>query len=666
VARDPYQYFRIEARELLEQLSKGALDLEKAPSAGDASAALLRLAHTLKGAARVVKQGQIAEQAHAIEDLLEPLRDSVEPAARDRVDAVLKRLDTIGERLAALSPPSSAAATVSSPSPDDASRTVRADVAEVDALLGGVAEARAQLTGLKQSMGKLDDIRRLLNTLVEPGAVRTPLATELRATLSGFEQSVASCLDRMDRDLQLTRHTAERLRLTRSGVLFDVLERTARDTAQALGKQILFEGRGGEVRLDAHVLGMVQGALVQLVRNAAAHGIEPEARRSVAGKPPAGRIVLEVARRGRRIAFSCSDDGAGVDVEAVRLTALRKGLAGPAVGGLGAEDILRLLLGGGISTSGTVTEVSGRGIGLDIVREAGERLGGEVVVRTQAGVGTTVELLIPISVASLEVLLIGTPDGVMSIPLDAVRRVQHLKADDIASTALDQTAACDGETLPFAPLSALIGARSLPRRGGAWTAVMVAGANGGAAIGVDRLLGSASVVLRPLPRLAPPVPIVAGTSSDADGAPQLVLDPDGLVAAARHLAASQDEAEETPRSLLVIDDSLTTRMLEKSILESAGYRVNTARSAEEGLDEAKRERYALFLVDVEMPGMDGFTFIEHIRRDPELRDIPALLVTSRGSPDSRRRGRDVGAQGYIVKSEFDQGAFLQAVGQLVN
>jgi two-component system chemotaxis sensor kinase CheA len=470
----------------------------------------------------------------------------------------------------------------------------------------------------------------------------------------------------MDRDLQLTRHTAERLRLTRSGVLFDLLERTARDAAQALEKQILFEGRGGEVRLDAHVLDVVQSALVQLVRNAVAHGIEPEARRSAVGKPPAGRIVLKVARRGRRIAFSCSDDGAGVDVEAVRLTALRKGLANPAIGGLGAEDILRLLLGGGISTAGTVTEVSGRGIGLDIVREAGERLGGEVAVRTQAGVGTTVELLIPISVASLEVLLIGTPDGVMSVPLDAVRRIQHLRADDIARTAQGQTAACDGETLPFAPLSTLIGARSAPRRGGAWTAVVVVGAHGEVALGVDRLLGSTSVVLRPLPQLAPPVPIVAGTSSDADGAPQLVLDPDGLVAAVQKLTALPEGTEEAPRSLLVIDDSLTTRMLEKSILESAGYRVNTATSAEEGLVEARREPYALFLVDVEMPGMDGFTFIEQVRRDPELRDVPALLVTSRGSPASRQRGRDVGAQGYIIKSEFDQRAFLQAVGQLVN
>jgi two-component system, chemotaxis family, sensor kinase CheA len=197
-----------------------------------------------------------------------------------------------------------------------------------------------------------------------------------------------------------------------------------------------------------------------------------------------------------------------------------------------------------------------------------------------------------------------------------------------------------------------------------WTAVIVAGAGGMVAIGVDRLLDTARIVVRPLPEQAPASAIVAGVFLDAEGNPQLVLDPDGLVAEARR--GDTTELEPTPpgRPVLVIDDSLTTRMLEQSILESAGYDVDVAQSGEEAIEILRRKRYALFLVDVEMPGMDGFTFIERIRSDSALHEIPAILVTSRASPEDRQRGQDVGAQGYIIKSEFDQAKLLTMISSL--
>jgi two-component system chemotaxis sensor kinase CheA len=186
-----------------------------------------------------------------------------------------------------------------------------------------------------------------------------------------------------------------------------------------------------------------------------------------------------------------------------------------------------------------------------------------------------------------------------------------------------------------------------------------------AAVGVDRLLGSAKVVMRPLPELALASAIVAGASLDAEGNPQLVLDPAGLVANARQgdLAAPEPTASRLP--VLIIDDSLTTRMLEQSILESAGYEVELATSGEEALEFARRKSYALFLVDVEMPGIDGFTFVERIRLDPVLHEIPAILVTSRNAPEDLQRGRDAGAQGYIVKSQFDQAELLTMIRRLV-
>jgi len=223
----------------------------------------------------------------------------------------------------------------------------------------------------------------------------------------------------------------------------------------------------------------------------------------------------------------------------------------------------------------------------------------------------------------------------------------------------------DGQVIPYVTLSRLLHGAAPSQSGRFESAVIVEGADGLAAIGVDRLFGTANVVLRPLPELAPATGVVAGVSLDVEGSPQIVLDPDGLVSEAQR-AGTLPHTPRPPRiPVLVIDDSLTTRMLETSILESAGYMVHAAASAEDGLEQARRQRYALYLVDVEMPGMDGFTFIEQARADPALREVPAILVTSRSSAEDRRRGEQVGARGYIVKSEFAQAEFLRQVRQLV-
>src|SRR5580692_8972316 len=198
-----------------------------------------------------------------------------------------------------------------------------------------------------------------------------------------------------------------------------------------------------------------------------------------------------------------------------------------------------------------------------------------------------------------------------------------------------------------------------------WSAVVIEGANALAAVGVERLCGTQNLVLRPLPELTPCDPIVAGASFDAEGYPQLVLDPHGVVEHV-HRAGPALSAASAPRApILVIDDSLTTRMLEQSILESAGYEVDVATSGEEALERVRKRRYALFLVDVEMPGMDGFSFIERTRSEPILRDIPAVLVTSRNAPEDRRRGEQAGASAYIVKGEFDQNYLLRMTKELV-
>ena len=292
------------------------------------------------------------------------------------------------------------------------------------------------------------------------------------------------------------------------------------------------------------------------------------------------------------------------------------------------------------------------------------RLGGQVTVKTDAGRGTTFEVEVPLSIAAVDALVVECAGTVATIPLDAVRHTQRVVQRDISRSAQGETIVFEEKAIPLAPLSRTLRSGAAARGTRESAAVVVAGSAGLAAIAVDRLLGFSNIVVRALPEFAPADAIVAGASLDAEGNPQIVLDPDGLVAEALGDATFADEDALTSTPILVIDDSLTTRMLEQSILESAGYQVDLANSGEEALEMARKKEYALFLVDVEMPGIDGFTFIERIRADAGLRDIPAILVTSLASPDNIRRGEEVGAQGYMIKSEFDQAQLLARIRQL--
>ena len=690
MAADPYRYFRLEARELLDQFGKEILELERSVQPAEQVRRLLRLAHTLKGAARVVKQREIAEHAHAIEEELASLRDTAGEVPRKPVDTVLKYLDEIQDRVLALTPAERVSTTASAAASDDGFRddglrAVRADLGEMDAVLDGASETLAVLGGLRRTARRLEQARHLTDLLADQFAPRRAagdarhsaaaaeraysMAEELRKDFGGLERAVGASIDQMDRELRQLRDTAEQLRLVSASTLFTSLERTARDAAQAMGKRVNFEGTGGDIRLDAHVLSVLQGALVQLVRNAVAHGIEVETQRRTAGKTAAGQVTIAVSRRGRRIAFACRDDGRGLDLEAVRGAAARRGapdLESEHVNAqaLNAEDLVRLLLRGGISTSAAVTELSGRGIGLDVVREALARLGGEVAVSTETGQGTTFELVVPLSLASLEVLVVQAGSTV-SIPLEAVRGSMRLASNEISGTSSGATVLHQQKAIPFILMQQAL--RGSPLAGGrACSAVVVAGAGGLAAVGVDRLHGTARIVMRPLPELASAASVVAGASLNAEGDPQLVLDPDALVAEALRSDTAGLEPAASPRPVLVVDDSLTSRMLEQGILESAGYEVDTAISGEQALESARRKRYALFLVDVEMPGIDGFTFVERTRADPSLRDIPSILITSRAAPEDLRRGHEVGARGYIVKSAFDQAELLSMIRPLMS
>ncbi|MEV4350882.1 response regulator [Actinoplanes sp. NPDC049596] len=701
--RDPLRYFRIEAAELVDQISAGVLDLDQQPGT-EVVARLLRYAHTLKGAARVVKQPAIAEQAHAFEEVLVPHRDDGGALPADQMRELLRLNDAIASQVAALSqdqdqkpeieeavrvaepepaapraapaaPPPQSPSTPTAAGPDSAGAPERAATADLDELLDAIGEANSRIAPLRDGSRILAGIHRRVETLGD--RLRTGRASgsdtvtrshvqRLAGDLGALGRRLIDAVDQVERELDEVRGRAEGLRLVPAGTIFTALRRAVRDAADAEGKRVRFQADGADVRMGPQLLNQVNGAFLHVVRNAVVHGIEPEDQRRALGKPAEGSVTVHVERRGRWAEFRCTDDGRGFDLDALRRTALERGLLSP-----GADPdprtLMDLVLHGGISTSPAVTDVAGRGIGMDVARDVADQLGGSVTIDNRPGLGATVQLVVPLTLLSMNGLLVEAGEHTVTMPLDAVRRCVRLSAEEITAAMDTGRLAHEGRVVPFLPLCRAL--RQDAELTGTGVAIVLSADGDTAAIGVDRLAGTTTLVARPLPDLAPAAPVIGSVSIDLDGNPRLVLDPHGLVAQARQIgpATGGGPGDTNGRKLpiLVVDDSLTTRMLERSILESAGYEVDLAASGEEGLERARSREYGLILSDIDMPGIDGFTFVAETRADATLAHVPAILVSSRASAEDRRRGAEAGASAYVVKGEFNQEELLSHIRRLI-
>ena len=692
MSRDPYKYYRIEARELIDGLSSGVLGMTRDASDAEQVSRLLRQAHTLKGAARVVRQTSTADRAHRFEELLEPFRLPGNPVARDVVPELLQLLDAMRAELDVLSQPVAAAVAPvvmdgpqappfavaalpvalplvpnAEPVSDARFGSVRVDIREMDRLLEDVGVVSVQVERLRRELGELQSAQKLARSIGGAGGTRAQAAASLAAQLTAVSRHLSAGIDHSARGLREAQEQINALRLLPASAVFGSLERAAYDAASVLGKDVRFVATGGEQKLEAHILAPLGDALLHVVRNAVDHGIESTAERVAAGKPAQGRIEIGIERRGGMIAIVARDDGRGIDLPSVRDKALANGrIMREQAAALDLDGAIALLVRGGISTKSQVSEISGRGIGLDAARDIALRLKGSLRVRSEPGVGTTVELHVAASLTRLPALIVAVGAQLYSIPLTSVEKALRIERAAITRGSDGEMAMDGSEALPFARLSDLVGTghEREPER---VTALLVQAPSGRALVAVDRLVGQSEILLRALPQSLGVVDLFMGTSLDADGDPQPMLDADGVVRAVRARRGNQPRVATRARpKILVIDDSLTTRMLEQSILESAGFEVALATSGEEGLSMARRQRYDLFITDVEMPGMNGFEFIAATRADPKLRDTPGIVVSSLHSATDKARGAEVGARAYIVKGEFEQGRFLDTVRSLVD
>jgi two-component system, chemotaxis family, sensor kinase CheA len=620
---------RQESGDCLQRMETNLIALESGSGSGAEIDAILRDAHSIKGSSAMVGWQEVTKLASAIEDRMEQAREHgafpselADPLLR-AIDALARALD--GEAAVAKPTPGRPAEAHPTGTLVGVAPTIRVPASKVDTMLDVVGETVLYHRGLEHELGAtLHDGRRSSDVL----------GTGERL-LDGLQDAVVQM-----RTLPLS-------------TIIAPFPRAIRDLAAQEGKEAELIVTGAETQLDRVILDGISETIVHVLRNAVAHGIESPQQRQVAGKPRTGRIELHAEPRGSMVAITISDDGAGVSPELLA----RAQQTGSLV------DILAKT---GFSTAEAVSDTAGRGVGLDAVKLHLDSLSGALEMRSEPGSGTQVTLLLPVTLALMQVLLFEWDSQVFALPMSSVGRVSAVTQ----TTSLGGLTSIeiDGEAVPLASLGNLIGASSQPFSDRPPAVVLESPARR-IAIACDGLRGEEQVVIKALGPLLAAVPGYLGAAILGDRRIALVLDPTHLMKVRMKPSAprrSSRESEASPKRVLVVDDQFAARELQRSILETAGYEVRVARDGRDALRQIEQAaELDLVLTDIQMPEMDGFELLEAIRADDAHSSLPVVVVTTLADEESRKRGVSAGADAYVVKQDFDQAALLHTIERLV-
>ncbi|MBT4819497.1 MAG: response regulator [Lentisphaerae bacterium] len=454
------------------------------------------------------------------------------------------------------------------------------------------------------------------------------------------------------------------------------LPRQARSIANDLGKQVRCEVVGDHLDIDKRILEEFHEVLIHLLRNAVDHGIEMPEQRTVAGKPVQGEVTLSITQQsGNSVEISVEDDGAGIDTGKLRGVALKSGVVSE--GDLSEDtdqELLPLIFESGVSTSPILSKLSGRGLGMAIVRERVEGLGGSISVATAAGQGTRFSVVLPTMLSTYRGVHMKAAGQSFVVSTSGLDRVMRVRRDGIRTVANRETVQTEGGPLAFAPLADLLGLRCKRTTTSEWLSiVVVAGAGQRLALGVDEIVGEEEILAKSLGSQLRRVRNINAATVLASGKIVLVLNVSDLIRSAGGLGRAVPQSdgpaggssEREPSRILLVEDSITARVLLQSILEPAGYTVTTAVDGVEAFASLRSEVFDLVVSDVEMPRMNGFELTHRIRGEERLNDLPVVLVTARETREDRERGIDAGANAYLGKSNFDQTDLLQAIERLI-
>jgi two-component system chemotaxis sensor kinase CheA len=592
-----------------------------------------------------------------------------------------------------------------------ATETVRVAAQKLDAMLLQAAElipagmAASQHAGRLRELGERFSEWRRAWTRIRP-AIRGMSATLDAAKESREEQHLSRLIEFVDWnqqfvenvDRQLTEivRTADRDQRSLATMVDGLLEeaskvamqpfstvlnlfpRFVRDLSRDENKDVDLVIQGAELEIDRRILEELKDPLIHLIRNSLDHGIESPADRVKKGKPPRGAITIFVsARDGSSVELLVSDDGAGIDLERLKSAAVKEGLlSAERAQGIADQDALQLIFQSGATTSPIITDLSGRGLGLAITREKVTALSGAIFVESHSGQGTVFRIVLPMTLARFRGVLVQARESLFMLPTAGIDRVVPLRAGSMATVENRETITVSEKAVSLVHLAdvlalpAAVGLQSVSPHS---SAVVITSDGERIAFAVDAVLGEQEILVKPLGPQLTCLPHFAGATVLASGTVVPILYLPELAKRARQAAAlpatnaiSQGHSEiEEAGAVLVAEDSITSRTLLKNILETAGYRVETAIDGIDAFTKLRSSSFDLVVSDVDMPRMNGFGLTAKIRNDKQLAELPVILVTSLDSPKDREHGIDVGANAYIIKSSFDQTNLLEVVRRLI-
>ena len=728
--------FRLEAESQVQVLTSGLLALERDHAAADQLEACMRAAHSLKGAARIVDLPVAVRVAHAMEDCFVAAQEGRVVLGREGIDALLRATDLIS-RIAGVSSdglapdlgenatendveaciarltrvlegggqadtqPSLESRTQATPAPavaapDNPERVLRVTADHLNRLLGLTAESLVGARWIKSFSESLRRLKRMQNECADLlDGLHQAIPPEARdedsdAAFSRVRRAAVDChhflserlvdLETFDsRTLNLSHRmhdeaVACRMRPFADGV--QPFPRLVRDLAHSLGKQARLEIVGESTQVDRDILTTLEAPLGHLLRNAVDHGIESPEERRAGGKPVEGTIRLEARHSSGRLQVIVEDDGGGVDLKKMRATVIERNLiTREAAERLSETELLEFLFLPGFSTKGTVTDISGRGVGLDVVRDMVKRLRGTVRVTSQVGQGTRFILQLPVTLSVVRTLLADVGGEPYAFPLGSILRTLRIPKEDIHLLEGRQHFDFDGQRIGLLPAHQVLGiGDSAPM--GETLAVIVLGDHGGTyGVVVDRFLGERELVVQPLDSQLGKVRDIAAGALMEDGSPVLIVDPEDLLRSMDRLvsAGRPDRVgsstpagqEQTRKRVLVVDDSLTVRELERKLLGNHGYEVEVAVDGMDGWNALRAGHFDLVVTDIDMPRMDGIELVSLITSDANLKSVPVVVVSYKDREQDRRRGLEAGAAYYLTKGSFHDETLLQVVVDLI-
>jgi two-component system sensor histidine kinase and response regulator WspE len=729
--------FRQEAESQTSILNEHLVALEQDPGNQERLEAMMRAAHSLKGAARIVNLGPAVNIAHALEDCFVAAQKREIVIQPDVVDDLLRAVDMLMQisrvpeadtatwqtqhqvemdelvgRLAAIragkavptmndgkpaetptTTPEPAPASAGSPVDTPASvagamnkdRAVRVSSDNLNRMLGMMGEYMVKTRWFEPFSAGLQALRKKQNDIARgwEHANTAEQISDLRHKLDDCRQATATCIEEFEFFAQQSSDLAERLYreglISRMRPFSDGIQgfpRMVRDLARQLNKRVTFEISGQTTGVDREIMEKLEAPLTHLLRNALDHGMETPEERQAAGKTPEGVLTLEARHQAGLLHVIVADDGRGVDLDRIRRKVVARGLSSDEMAGrLTESELLDFLFLPGFSTSEAVTEISGRGVGLDIVRNLAQDVGGLVRVESQPGAGTRFHLQLPITLSVLRTLLVEIAGDPYAIPLTRIDHLVVAQPEEIQTLEGRRYLTVNQRHIGLVDACDVLELGGSPRRPTAWPVVIIGDRASAYGLVVDRFIGESKLVVRTLdPRLGK-VRDVSAVSLLDDGTPVMIMDTEDLVRSIENLLSggrlkpfqtTGKTATAKPRKhILVADDSITVREMERKLLENRGYTVDVAVDGMDAWNTVRMGHYDLVVSDVDMPRMNGIELVRQIKQDARLRVLPVIMVSYKDRQEDRLNGLEAGATHYLTKSSFHDETFLKTVADVI-